>query len=333
MYTYHLKNILESNSWNNKVVIEKLKRWGCSVVKEPIPGKREGNIWVTGWQERLMPGHVPPDYLKLIDRLDEGFQYELSSSIFTPMSRVSRSGRIYTTLCSRKRRFNFQSASSEERGKVTWGGKKLENFDVSASQLRIALALRGQVLPSKASPWDVLEVDHNADKWVTEDVARELKKTVALMLIKGVYKFDIPKIWEKKIGALEEFRPRMDGYRDAVLEGLLNAYPVLAEEIPPIRETPDGYRITKKAEIPRKHDFESRPFKVKTSFRDFGNEEPTENNVLEAMEAYVLRQVIRSLPPKSPVLTCHDQVYILGNDLVGVSDAFYRYINRIAMHT
>ena len=29
------------------------------------------------------------------------------------------------------------------------------------------------------------------------------------------------------------------------------------------------------------------------------------------MEAYVLREAIRALPPGTPVLTCHDQIYVL----------------------
>jgi hypothetical protein len=330
MYTYHLKNILESNSWNNKLVIEKMKQWDCSVEKEPIPGTDRVNIWVHGWQERLTPPHAPSDYLKLIDRLDREFEYEYKEESYVPTSRVSHSGRIYTTLTSSKNRFNFQASKSKTRAAVTWRGKPLESFDVSAAQLRIALALRGQVLPAKVSPWDELVIDHRAEDWVTADIARELKKSVALLLIKGQKKFDLPKMWAEKIGASEEFRPVLKGYTKAVWHSLLIAYPVLKDALEPIYKTPDGYRISKKSETYRKHDFHSRPYKIKTSFKDFASEPPTENNVLEAFEAYVLRQVIGSLPAGSPILTCHDQVYVLEGDLSHVGDEFYVQITHLA---
>ena len=329
MYTYHLKNILESNSWNNKLVIEKLKQWGCSVVKEPIPGTDRVNIWVHGWQEKLTPPYAPVDYLKLIDRLDREFEYEYKEESYVPTSRVSRSGRIYTTLTSAKSCFNFQASKSKTRSAVSWRGKQLKSFDVSASQLRIALALRGQVLPAKVSPWDELVIDHRAEDWVTADIARELKKSVALLLIKGQKKFDLPKMWAEKIGASEEYRPVLKGYTKAVWHSLLIAYPVLRDALEPIDKTPDGYRISKKSKAYRKHDFHSRPYKIKTSFMDFASEPPTENNVLEGFEAYVLRQVIRSLPPDTPILTCHDQVYVLHDHLAGVKEEFYRQISNL----
>jgi hypothetical protein len=330
MYTYHIKNILEGNSWNNKLVIEKLKQWGCSVVKEPIPGTDRVNIWVLGWQEKLTPAYAPADYLRLIDRLDRGFEYEYRAESYVPTSRVSHSGRTYTTLTSSKNRFNFQASKSKTRAAVTWRGRPLESFDVSASQLRIALALRGQVLPPKVSPWDELVIDHPADDQLTADLARELKKSVALLLIKGVKKPPFQKIWAEKIGAPGEFRPVMKGYSEAVWLALLTSYPVLKDALEPIDKTPDDYRISKKSKFYRKHEIHSRPYKIKTSFKDFASEPPTENNVLEAFEAYVLRQVIRSLPADTPILTCHEQVYVLHDHLAGVKEEFYRQISHLS---
>jgi hypothetical protein len=330
MYTYHLKNILESNSWNNRLVIEKMKKWDCSVEKEPIPGTVRVNIWVHGWQERLSPPHAPTDYFKLIDRLDQGFEYEYEGASYVPTSRVSRSGRIYTSLTSTESYFNFQASKSKARAAVSWRGKQLKSFDVSASQLRIALALRGLVLPAKVSPWDELVIDHPAEDWVTADIARELKKSVALLLIKGQKKFDIPKMWAEKVGASEEFRPVLKGYTKAVWHSLLIAYPVLKDALEPIDKTPDGYRISKKSKAYRKHDFHSRPYKIKTSFKDFASEPPTENNILEAFEAYILRQVIGSLPTEAPVLTCHDQVYVLNDHLARAKEEFDQKIRLLA---
>ena len=330
MYTYHLKNILESNSWNNRLVIEKMKQWDCSVEKEPIPGTVRVNIWVHGWQERLSPPHAPTDYFKLIDRLDQGFVYEYEGASYVPTSRVSRSGRIYTSLTSTESYFNFQASKSKTRAAVSWRGKQLKSFDVSASQLRIALALRGLVLPAKVSPWDELVIDHPADDQLTADIAREFKKSVALLLIKGQKKFDISKMWAEKIGAPEEFRPVMKGYSEAVWLGLLTSYPTLKDALEPVDITPDGYRISKKSKFYRKHEIHSRPYKIKTSFKDFASEPPTENNVLEAFEAYVLRQVIRSLPADTPILTCHDQVYVLHDHLAGVKEEFYRQISHLS---
>ena len=186
------------------------------------------------------------------------------------------------------------------------------------------------MLPPKVSPWDELVIDHPAEDRLTPDMARELKKSVALLLIKDVKKPPFQKIWAEKIGAPEEFRPVMKGYSEAVWLGLLTSYPVLKDALEPVDITPDGYRISKKSETYRKHDFHSRPYKMKTSFKDFASEPPTENNVLEAFEAYVLRQVIRSLPADTPILTFHDQVYVLQDHLAGVKEEFYRQISHLS---
>jgi len=53
------------------------------------------------------------------------------------------------------------------------------------------------------------------------------------------------------------------------------------------------------------------PLDVDTKYYLPRYEEPTENNVIEAMEAWILREAIRALPPEAPILTCHDEVLSL----------------------
>lgn len=322
MYTYHLKNILECNAYNNNVVLDKLKEWGCTYEKTT-------NL-VNGWQERLIPQHVPSDYLELISRLDNGFEYEYAGDTFKPTSRVQRSGRIYTTMTSASKRFNFQSTKSAERAKFTWKGFPLENFDVSASQLRIALALRGHTIPITVSPWDCLNVEHPVNEFLPSDVARELKKTVGLLLIRGEKSIDYKRIWLEKIEAPIEEIPPLKGYKNAVTIALLNDFPAISMAVPDINVTPDGYAITRRSKAYEQHHIHSRPLNIKTSFRRYESEPPTEANILEAMEAFLLRDVIRTLPNESPILTCHDQIYSTAKSISKIKIEFDKTLTSIS---
>jgi hypothetical protein len=323
MYTYHLKNILECNAYNNEIVLNKLKAWGCKYEKT--------TGLVTDWHERLIPQHAPSDYLDLMSRLDDGFEYEYAGDIFKPTSRVQRSGRIYTTMTSATKKLNFQSSKSAERCKFTWNGLSLENFDVSASQLRVALALRRCTLPLSLSPWDTLQVEHPINEFLPSDIARELKKTVALLMIRGEKSISFKRIWLEKIEAPLDAMPSFRGYKNAVAVALLTDFPCLNTSSLGLSSTPDGYAITHRSNIFKRHDIHSRLLGIKTTFRRYESEPPTEANTLEAMEAFALRQVIRSLPRTSPVLTCHDQVYVLASDIPTVVASFESTLSELSM--
>jgi hypothetical protein len=329
LYTYHLKNILECNDYNNGAVIAKLKAWGCTYSKSK---DKHLNGLISGWQERLIPPHAPANYLDLIQRLDDGFEYRYAGETFNPTSRVQRSGRIYTTMVSDKRRLCFQAQKSKDRALFTWKGKKLENFDVSASQLRIAHALRGVVLPFGISPWDSLNVEHPVMDTLPSKMARELKKTVALLLVRGERRLSYKRIWCDKIEAPYEDMPTLKGYQDAVAVAMLIDYPALNSELKGFDQTPDGYAITHKSETFSRHDIQCRPLDIKTTFKRYASAPPTEGNILEAMEAYVIRQVIQSLPPDEPVLAVHDQLYITPALVPLVSDGFDSAIAKLAQH-
>lgn len=315
MYTYHLKNILESNKWDNKIVINKIKKWGCTIEKEPIHRTKRCNIWVHGWREKIIPPHAPSDYLNLINRLDDDFVYEYAGETFKPTSRVQLSGRIYTTMTSATKRLNFQAAKSTERSKFTWKGLSLVNYDLSASQLRIALALKGCTIPLHISPWDSLNVEHQLNEALPADIAREFKKTVGLLVIRGEKRIDYDRIWVEKIGAPLKDKPSFKGYIDALKNALSNDFPALSSIYPSISITPDGYVISHRSKLINRHEIHSRPLGIKTTYKRHILETPTQGNILEAMEANVLRDLIRTLPIKSPVLTCHDQLYVLESDL------------------
>lgn len=325
MYTYHLKNILECNGYNNKVVLDKMKIWGCEY-------DRASGL-VTNWQEKLIPEYAPFDYLELISRLDDEFLYEYDGETFKPTSRVQRSGRIYTSMTSSKQKLNFQASKSQERSKFTWKGQTLESFDVSASQLRVALALRGCCLPFSTSPWDSLIVDHPVNDLLPADMARELKKTVGLLLVRGEKRVDYKKAWLEKIKAPAEHMPRLTEYKSATEIALLTGFPCLTAPLPVIKSTPDGYSITHRSASFGKHHIHSRPLGIKTSYKKYTSEPPTEANVLEAFEAYVIREVIRSLPHTSPILTCHDQVYVLNSDTSSARESFERAMMFISKYT
>jgi len=327
LYTYHLKNILECNGYNNEAVIAKLKAWGCTYSKSK---DKHLNGLIAGWQEKLIPPHAPANYPDLIQRLDDGFEYQYAGETFKPTSRVQRSGRIYTTMVSDKRKLCFQAQKSKDRALFTWKGEALASFDVSASQLRIAHALRGVVLPFGISPWDSLHVEHPVMDTLPPDMARELKKTVALLLVRGERKLSYKRIWCDKIEAPYEDMPPLKGYQEAVAVALLADYPDLRFVFEGIDQTPDGYAITHKSKSFARHDIQCRPLDIKTTFKRYASESPTEGNVLEAMEAYVLRQVIRSLPIDTPVLACHDQLYVLPDFKESIERAFESEIKQLA---
>jgi hypothetical protein len=327
LYTYHLKNILECNGYSNEAVIAKLKAWGCTYTKSK---DKHLNGLVSGWRERLTPSHAPSGYLDLIKRLDDDFEYEYAGETFKPTSRAQRSGRIYTTMVSEKRKLCFQAQKSGDRALFTWKGKELKNFDVSASQLRIAHALRGVILPFGTIPWDSLNVEHPVMESLPYDMARELKKTVALLLVRGERKLSYKRIWTEKIEARYEDMPPLSGYQGAVAVALLTDYPTLNSEIEGIDQTPDGYAITHKSESFVRHDIQCRPLDIKTTFKRYASEPPTDGNVLEAMEAYVMRLAIRSLPTEAPVLTCHDQLYALERDMPLIKSCIEDQISLLA---
>jgi len=323
LYTYHLKNILESNGYNNKAVIAKLKVWGCTCEKEPLPTiPPTSNIWIHGWRERLIPPHAPLGYLGLIQRLDDDFEYEYSGETFKPTSRVQHSGRIYTAMVSDKRKLCFQAQKSGDRALFTWKGKQLKSFDVSASQLRIALALRGTVIPFDRSPWDDFVVAHSAMDALPSDIGRTMKKTIALLMIRGSKNPSFIDAWKDKIGAPIATMPNSKNFNPAIKQALERNFPDLSTKLEIFDETPDGYKISHKSKLYEKHGIQCRALDIKTSYRKFFSEPPTVGNLLEAMEAYVLRQVIRSLPKDVPVLTCHDQIYVLPEFKMLVENAF-----------
>lgn len=326
MYTYHLKNILECNGYDNEAVIAKLKAWACTYTKSK---DKHLNGLVTHWPERLIPPHAPADYLDLIQRLDDGFEYEYAGETFKPNSRVQRSGRIYTTMVSDKRKLCFQAQKPKDRALFTWKGKTLAEFDVSASQLRIAHALRGVTLPFGISPWDSFKIEHSATDLLPSDIEREMKKTIALMLIRGVEKPSIIGAWKDKIQAPLEWKPNMVKYQDAIEVAILTDFPDLSTKLDRIDQTPDGYTISHKSKLFTRHDIQCRSLDIKTTFKRHASEPPTEGNILEAMEAYVMRQVIRSLPIDTPVLACHDQVYVLPEFKESVERAFEYEIQQL----
>jgi hypothetical protein len=272
--------------------------------------------------EQLIPPYSPVSYIDLINRLDDSFEYQFEGEIYKPTSRVQRSGRIYTTMTSPTKKLNFQSTKSKDRGNFTWKGLPLESYDISASQLRVALALRGGTLPTSSSPWDTLNVEHSANDLLTNEMARELKKTVGLLLVRGENRIDYKRVWLEKIEAPIEDMPNLAGYKNAVELALLDDFPLLNSRLLKIKTTPDGYEITHRSKAFKRHDIQSRPLGIKTSFRRYESEPPTESNILEAIEAYVLRQAIRALPVDSPVLTCHDQIYILKSDVPKIISSF-----------
>lgn len=333
MYTYHLKNILESNGYNNEVVIAKLKAWGCTCEKEPLPTMPpSSNIWIHGWREQLIPPHAPLGYLDLIQRLDDNFEYEYSGETFKPISRVQHSGRIYTTIVSDKRKLCFQAQKSGDRALFTWKGKSLKNFDVSASQLRIALALRGTVIPFDRSPWDDFVVAHSAMDALPSDIGRTMKKTLALLMVRGNKNPSFINAWNDKIGAPIAVMPKIKKFNIALKQALERDFPDLSTELEIFDKTPDGYKISRKSKIYQKHDIQCRSLHIKTSYREFFSEPPQVGNLLEAMEAYVLRQVIRSLPTDVPVLTCHDQIYVLPEFKELISTSFELEIRRLTAY-
>lgn len=331
MYTYHLKNILECNGYSNEAVIAKLKAWGCTCEKEPLPTiPPTCNIWIHGWRERLIPPHAPSGYLELIQRLDDDFEYGYSGETFKPISRVQRSGRIYTTMVSDKRKLCFQAQKSGGRALFTWKGKSLKSFDVSASQLRIALALRGTVIPFDRSPWDDFRVVHSAMEALPSDIGRAMKKTIALLMIRGFKNPSFIEAWKDKIGAPIATMPSSKKFNIAINQALERDFPDLSIELEMFDKTPDGYKISHKSKLYKKHGIQCRPLHIKTTYKKFFSEPPTVGNMLEAMEAYVLRKVIQSLPTGVPVLTCHDAVYSLPEYSENISKYFENEIEKLA---
>jgi len=329
LYTYHLKTILESNGYDNASVIDKLKAWECKYVKD-VSADGKVHPMVIGWKERITPAHVPSDYKDLISRLDDGFEYEWEGETYRPTSRVQRSGRIYTTMVSGSKRLCFQGLDSDERMAITWKRTKLVQFDVSASQLRIALALRDVILPFSISPWDILKVDHPVEEELPTRLARELKKVVGILLVRGVRNFSFTQIWVEKLEQNIEHRPMLKGYQGAVGTALLIAFPELDSELKDLDLAPDGYVISHRSDAFKRHDIQCRSLGIKTSFRVYDSEAPTQGNKLEAMEAYVLRKAITALPPGTPVLTCHDQIYVLPEFKDLVMDTLEKAIVSIA---
>lgn len=266
-----------------------------------------GKWYVKDWTEPYYPSYAPVEYLSLINRLD-GQRFEYKGKVCVTESRIENSGRIYTNLVFEDGfSSNYQSLKEAERRSVLHDGKPLEMFDVSASQLRVALALRGKTLPFHDSPWDSLvsEVKHDELNDVDPVAKRRFVKRVALMAVKRIKNIDIKKMWDDEVGVPPKVNRK--GVKQEIEHALFGIYPQLKDNIPLAALTPDSYKIQQekgKYQLPVK----CRPLGIDTKYFIPVYGDPTENNIVEAMEGWLLREAIRSLPEGAPVLTCHDEI-------------------------
>jgi len=328
MFNYYYKNILEHYKYDTEYLINRICTDKLVVTDEMV---------VCGWHERVSPPYAGASHHDVIERVD-AHSYEYRGEVYTPNSFVRPSGRLYTDLKSSSgKEHNFQSLPKKTRSEITWNGERLSNYDVSASQLRIAMALKGNVLPTDTSPWDELVArvrKAKFDAYPAEKV-RPFVKRVALQHVKGVKGIDITDYCKEETKI--EPHPPLKGVKKLIETELVSLYPELANPLALASHTPDGYLICSKAPKDQRERFRTKKIKRMPSGKTIDTHffidkflEPTLSNYLEAMEAYVLRRVIQSIPKKHPVLTVHDQVYILEKDLSGVEKEFYSQISRLS---
>jgi hypothetical protein len=269
-----------------------------------------GKWFVKDWPDPYFPTYAPSTYVELMDRLD-GQEFEFDGRSCITENRIEASGRIYTSLIFKDgTSINFQSLKEDKRWSVTSGGRALNGYDVSASQLRVALALRGKTLPIHESPWDELtpKVEHDELRRLPLTIRRKVVKGFALMMVKNIRNFNIKGKWDEIVN--KPPHRNLIGLKKAIQEALEASYPALGIPLPVVVETPDGYGISKIENewwLPVK----CRPLRIDTRYKIPVYGKPDTNNVVEAMEGWVLREVLKNIPAEVPVLTCHDEVVTL----------------------
>ena len=327
MFNYYYKNILEHYKYNKEYLINQILANKLVVTDEMI---------VCGWHEPVFPPVAGANYNDIVERVDS-HMYGYRGQVFKPSSFITPSGRIYTNLTSASgKEYNFQSLPKKSRAEIRWEERNLSNYDVSASQLRIAMALRGRILPPETSPWDELVKRVRAEKFDAYP-SRQLRpfiKRVALQYVKGIKGIDITAYWieETKIDP----QPPLGGVKALIETELLRLYPELAKPLSLASHTPDGYLVCSKAPKNQRERFRTKKIKRTPSGKPIDTHffidkylKPTVSNYLEAMEAYVLRRVIQSIPTEHPVLTVHDQVYVLAEDMPAVEKSFSLEISEL----
>ena len=331
MYDYHVREILEFYEWDKEYVIRTILKNNLSV---------SDDHFVAGWHEEIYPPWTAPSYRALMCRLD-GHKYQYQKNEHSVVSWVVPSGRIYTNLVSPSgKKTNFQALGKRARHSVRWQGQELVGSDLSASQLRVALAIRGEFIDGSSSPWDNL-VDRVATKVlgdVPKSKLRPFIKRVALQFVKGVKSIDLTSYWEEEVSIVP--RPILKGVK-AVIEGeLIELYPSLRSNLPALIRTPDGYPIgmhVKPKDAANEFRFRTKRIKRSPSGRaidtDYYLSVPSplkSGHILEAMEAYILRQVINVVPVAHPVLPCHDELYVLQKDQDLIERAFAMHLKELA---
>lgn len=269
-----------------------------------------GKWYIKNWPENYIPPYAPSSYTVLINRINnQKFTYK--GKEFNTNSRIESSGRIYTNLIGADDQvICYQSLKEIERKSVKFQDAELAMFDVSASQLRVALALRGVTLPFEDSPWDkiVIDVAHAEINHLNYLQKRNLIKRVALLSVKGIKNIDIKKIWQDETGVTPKVN--LKGVKKNIEESLFSAYPELLEEPITPNKTPDGYTISHLKGL-QTIPIKCRPLNIDTKYHIPTYENPRFNNILEALEGWILRKAIKGLPSEAPILTCHDEISTL----------------------
>ena len=321
----HLRDIIIQHKGDKKYVLDKIISEKLSVA---------GTWYVIDWPEPCFPPYAPATYPEFIARLD-GQQFEYEGQKCETGSRIVCGGRIYTNIALESGvGFNYQNLSPKERASFTVEGKPLVRFDASASQLRVALALKGVFIPMTKSPWDELctLVEHNALNDLSAPAKRKVVKRIALMAVKKITDIDVIDIWDEETGIAP--RPSLVKLKAAIESALYLAYPQLLHKSPLIKTTPDGYSLCRESstyELPVKcRKIKADGKYVDTRYHIPIYSDPTPNNVIEGMEALVLREVIRSLPADAPVLTCHDEIVTLPEYKSRVQKEWGKSLERLA---
>lgn len=110
---------------------------------------------------------------------------------------------------------------------------------------------------------------------------------------------------------------------------MFETYPDLLIPLPTIELTPDGYAIKKIIREPYLS-VKCRPLGIDTKYKIPEYGKPDENNMIEAMEGWLLREAIAVLPPDAPVLTCHDEIVTLAVYLPTVRASWESGLNQLA---
>lgn len=298
MTTVHLRDLVIKHNGDKKYVLDRILNENLTV---------EDKFFIKDWPEPFIPAYAPPSYLEIINRLN-GQIFEHEGNSCKTENRIESSGRIYTSLIfDEGPAINYQNLREHQRRLITSNCSKLELFDISASHLRIALSLRGIIIPFDDSPWDdlVTEIKHTELNSIDPAAKRRFIKRVAIMAIKKIKNIDIKKIWKEEI----ETPPKenLKGIKKEIDNTLFKIYPEINTPSPRITSTPDDYLIRhekSKYLLPVK----CRPLKIDTKYYIPTYEDPTENNIIEAIEGWLLRELIRCLPHDAALLTCHDEI-------------------------